>query len=394
MLRGLTHFWRINLAVLAGAAVNTAVLTGALLVGDSVRGSLRDLTLDRLGSIDEVLVAQHFFRQELAEALASRSASSLYDEAVAPAILLPGTVVQADTRARASKVSVHGIDHRFEELFPSPTSSDFTASAATRTPDSTDFSPPIRLDFHQQPGQIFPSIIINEALQRELDARIGDPILVYFRLGKEVPQETLLGGKDPEEQVGTVRCTLTAVIPDRGLGRFGLSPHQTFPLNAYLSLEQLQQAVNQDGRANALLVARGGDHRTVSSSAADAAASSPVASSSPSFSTTDAGAASESLLRQVLTLDDLGLETRWTTGPTARHADGEDDNRAPANLVVESRELVLRPSLVTAIEDETIEPPTLVTVLTVPALSSDPIWNGFDLADVDAALPYPIAGFY
>ena len=52
-----------NLAVACGVAVGTAVLTGALLVGDSMRGSLRHLTLDRLGRIEEVLVADRFFRQ-------------------------------------------------------------------------------------------------------------------------------------------------------------------------------------------------------------------------------------------------------------------------------------------------------------------------------------------
>ena len=52
MRRSLAHYWRLNLAVLLAAAVATAVLTGALLIGDSIRGSLRDLTLDRLGKID------------------------------------------------------------------------------------------------------------------------------------------------------------------------------------------------------------------------------------------------------------------------------------------------------------------------------------------------------
>ena len=56
MRRSLTHFRWINLAVLLGAGVATAVLTGALLVGDSVRGSLRDLALERLGRIDHALV--------------------------------------------------------------------------------------------------------------------------------------------------------------------------------------------------------------------------------------------------------------------------------------------------------------------------------------------------
>ena len=48
----LRHYRRIHIAVALGVAVATAVLTGALLVGDSVRGSLRDLTLQRLGNID------------------------------------------------------------------------------------------------------------------------------------------------------------------------------------------------------------------------------------------------------------------------------------------------------------------------------------------------------
>ena len=45
LLRNLLFHWRGNSAVVLGVAVGTAVLTGALLVGDSLRGSLRELTL-------------------------------------------------------------------------------------------------------------------------------------------------------------------------------------------------------------------------------------------------------------------------------------------------------------------------------------------------------------
>ena len=69
ILASVQHHRRMHLAVAAGVAVATAVLTGALLVDDSVRGSLRDLTLQRLGRIDQVLVAAHFFRDALAEEL-------------------------------------------------------------------------------------------------------------------------------------------------------------------------------------------------------------------------------------------------------------------------------------------------------------------------------------
>jgi hypothetical protein len=44
LLLNLLFHWRGNLAVLLGVVVGAAVLTGALLVGDSLRGSLRDLT--------------------------------------------------------------------------------------------------------------------------------------------------------------------------------------------------------------------------------------------------------------------------------------------------------------------------------------------------------------
>ena len=69
MRRSLTDYWRTHLAVLFGAATTTAVLTGALIVGDSLRGSLRDLTLDRLGSVEWAIVAERPFRQSLADDL-------------------------------------------------------------------------------------------------------------------------------------------------------------------------------------------------------------------------------------------------------------------------------------------------------------------------------------
>ncbi len=63
----LRYHWRMHASVCCGVVVATAVLSGALLVGDSMRGSLRDLTLDRLGRIDDVLLAPRFFREELVD---------------------------------------------------------------------------------------------------------------------------------------------------------------------------------------------------------------------------------------------------------------------------------------------------------------------------------------
>src|SRR6185295_14218490 len=90
--KSLSHHWRIHCAVALGVAAATAVLTGALIIGDSVRGSLRHLVLDRLGKIDDLLVLDRFVRQELAEELARKKDQN----AVVPAILFPAATVQSE----------------------------------------------------------------------------------------------------------------------------------------------------------------------------------------------------------------------------------------------------------------------------------------------------------
>src|SRR6516162_6689215 len=90
LLRNLFYHWRGNLAVLLGVAVGTAVLTGALLVGDSLRGSLRDRVLRQLGWVDHSLVAGRFFREELAA-----DPARLGVERAAPVLLLQGAASTA-----------------------------------------------------------------------------------------------------------------------------------------------------------------------------------------------------------------------------------------------------------------------------------------------------------
>ena len=99
MLRGLIHRWRLNAAVALGAAVATAVLTGALLVGDSVRGSLREMTLGRLGAIDHAVVTGGFVRDGLADDVAAQPGFDGTFERAAPAIVLRGAVLDDELPA-------------------------------------------------------------------------------------------------------------------------------------------------------------------------------------------------------------------------------------------------------------------------------------------------------
>ncbi len=206
-----------------GVAVATAVLTGALIVGDSVRGSLRDLSLSRLGKIDHALVSGRFFRASLGRDLERE----LGAQDVVSAISLSGTAVHAGSNTRASRVQIQGIDNRFANLFDQI------------LPELTSEG-------------IFPSVVVNESLRKELNAQIGDAILLSFEQSDDIHRESLFGRAGGAVQ--TIRLTLTGVLPDREMGRFGLFARQNVPLNAYLSLPVLQKALGQRGRVNTLLV--------------------------------------------------------------------------------------------------------------------------------------------
>src|SRR5262249_37855632 len=113
VLRSLRHYWRTNLAVIAGVATAVAVLSGALLVGDSVRGSLRDLVLQRMGRMDRIVMANGFFREALAGDLKSDRGVPAAGARAAPSVVMPGIVSDQATGRRASRVQVYGVDDRF-----------------------------------------------------------------------------------------------------------------------------------------------------------------------------------------------------------------------------------------------------------------------------------------
>ena len=237
------------MAVALGVAVATAVLTGALLVGNSVRGSLRALTVDRLGQIDHALVSERFFPEALATERLPESGKGFLShfDAPVPAILLSGSAIHANTNSRASRIQIHGIDDRFVALW---STSREHRSMFPRVSLSNAFDKKNATE-NQTP---FPSLVINTALQRELNAEIGDPILISLAKQSDIHREFLLGRRDHSDVVETLRLTLTKVIPSQGIGRFGLHAHQSLPLNAYISLPVLQNALGQAEKVNAIFV--------------------------------------------------------------------------------------------------------------------------------------------
>src|SRR5262245_32499333 len=112
-LRGLTHYWRSHVAVVLGVATAVSVLTGALLVGDSVRGSLRGLVEDRLGHADQAVVSTSFFREALAADLMADPQVAARMSALVPLVVAQGFVTAQESGRRVGGVAVYGVDDRF-----------------------------------------------------------------------------------------------------------------------------------------------------------------------------------------------------------------------------------------------------------------------------------------
>ena len=232
VLSSLIHFWRNNLALALGAALATAVLTGALMIGDSMRMSLTELTLDRLGKIDELLVSDGFFRAELAQEIVDQFQTEQCRVLASPLILFPGgtvetTQISSRRLTRASNVNVLGVDDSFWNF------------------DANHLRPKTAL--------VGDAVIINQTLARALDIdqthwkdiEAAETSLT-LRVPKPVqlPSESALGvSNDLIESI--VDLKISQIIPDQGLGRFSLQPSQVTGPNLYLDVARLQERLRR-----------------------------------------------------------------------------------------------------------------------------------------------------
>jgi putative ABC transport system permease protein len=252
--RSLTHYWRTNLAVILGVATAVAVLAGALLVGDSVRASLRELALQRLGKTDLVITGNNFFRAQLAADLQAHPDFAAQFQAACSLIAMPGVVTNDANNARAGNVAIYGVDERFWQFH----------GVAKNFNDSDD-------------------VFISPGLARELKAKTEDRLVIRIEKPSAIPLESLHGRK--EEAGRTLRLTLREVLPAAAMGEFALRPQQGEVFAIFVQLQKLQKNLEQDGKANTIL----------------------LAAKAASEQTTQQA---ERLLRERFTLADLGLKLR------------------------------------------------------------------------------------
>ena len=223
-VRGIWYYRRINLVVMLAVAISTAVIAGSLIVGDSVRYSLRQMTEKRLGQITHVLQAPVFFRQALCTEIRTSGSPVSLDNGVraaestdtmAAAILVTGSVEAHTADAslrRAGSVTLLGVDDAGWQLL-----------------ENGGLKPPVDRE-----------VVLGFRTAQELQVKVGDDVSVWVEVPTSIPRDSLLGERDDVNV--ELELTVSAIVPeDVGASRFDLNPGQQLPYNAFLPLQTLQQ---------------------------------------------------------------------------------------------------------------------------------------------------------
>jgi len=216
----LVYYSRKNLLLALGVAISGAVLTGALVVGDSVEYSLNRIVDHRLGTLTHVLKAgDRYFTGELSERIEEQ-----LQIPVSSVLMQEGSAVADGGARRINHIQVLGVEPGFDEVA-----------------GLEDYYSNLSGD----------SIIISQNLANRLSVVEGDELLLRIEKASLIPLNAPF--VSDAESVVTLRARVKGIAGDRELGRFNLKVSQTAPFNVFISLERLEELMDFSGRANVLL---------------------------------------------------------------------------------------------------------------------------------------------
>jgi len=211
---------RTNIAVLCAVIVCTAVLTGALTIGDSVNYSLKLMLDNRLGKIQTALDwKDRFFPEDLAKSLTEK-----LDAPTAAVLKLDGLISNSDDSLRANRIQVVGVAESFFRLSPKGNPLNISSD----------------------------SIILNEQLAGKISVKAGDEVVIRISKPGLMPREIPL---TPVTELSISSRLIVSNIADANeFGLFNLQANQIPPLNAFVPLKWLQEQLNLPSQANVILI--------------------------------------------------------------------------------------------------------------------------------------------
>ena len=219
VLRNLLFHWRGNVAVLLGVAVGSAVLTGALLVGDSLRGSLRARAERQLAGVEQAAIFPTPVRAAVTDGMPGDTA---------PLLIVPGTVAGGSPERSVGHVTLIGVDERSAKRFGLP-------------PGAWNGERPV--------------IALSNRVETRLGITAGS-VKITAEKSSDLPRASTLARRSAEDVTTTRTLTVPGPLPADTPGNdFQLAPNPAAPLNVFVPLAVLSNLVQNDPavKANAIL---------------------------------------------------------------------------------------------------------------------------------------------
>lgn len=227
---GLWHFRRNNFTIALGIAITTAVITGALLVGDSITRSLQQAVNYRLGEITHVLNGgERFFTDSLSCHIKKNTKLN-----GSPVLQLKASAQTGGGKLSVPKVEIYGVAPSFGTVSQGDSSS-----------------------FNLKNNEV----IISGNLAQQLEAEAGDYVLFHITKAGVIPANTPF--VSAEDQVISRRFKVKAVADRERMSRFSLQNSQTAPFNAFVSLSYLNDLMELHGKANLMVFTLKDDEQEV-----------------------------------------------------------------------------------------------------------------------------------
>jgi ABC-type antimicrobial peptide transport system permease subunit len=221
ILRTIRHYLKLNFTIVLGIALSTAILVGALIIGDLVRYSLQQITVQRLGKTSQVITAgERLFGRPLAEKLAAKTHAQ-----VAPLLRANGFGVINGGEMRINQLAVWGIDKAFGEFSEMPQLFNLKGN----------------------------EVAINENLASLSGLKVGDEFLLRLNKLNTFPANTPFVSE--EETAVSFRVLVARILKPEELSNFNLKNIQSAPRNVFLNLDELNRQMGLQEKANVLLFA-------------------------------------------------------------------------------------------------------------------------------------------
>ena len=299
VLRNLKYYRLSNLAVAVGVAVATAVLVGALMVGDSVRNSLKTLAVQRLGPVDHALIGNRFFPESLAGRLAADPDFAKLHATVDAGIITRGGVKKEAASGSKSRIAATSAGVQIAAL---------QGKLVSPGPEKC---------------------IINSELSTSLGGiSTGEKLTFILPKLDDSQRDSTLARRGRGDVISdlTVQPSVESIASEPGfVSMFNPNGSQRISRNAWLNLSDLQDAVSQPKHANVLLVGH-----SVANAGIDL----------PTLSGAGVTSSLQNLLKLVMTLEDYGLTVvpQPLANPSARFAGADgiiisNDTYMPASVV-------------------------------------------------------------